>query len=205
MPNWCNTSYKVTGEKEKVEGLLSVLKELKAMPDPGLRENGFGSNWLGNVVIKMGGDPEEHFSRGEWFFDDDAVPIKEGVLSLTVLSAWQEMAAWRRFVEKAFSVRIYYLAEEMGNDIFVTNDRERRFFPDEWYLSYSSDESEDGESYDYYDSLESLLAAVGALTGKEGIGSVEESREALAEWEKGGSARSFRLVALSLEETPCNS
>lgn len=199
MPNWCNTTYKVTGEKEKVEGFLAVLKELSAMPAPGLSENGFGSNWLGNVVIKMGGDPEEHYSRGEWFFEDETQPIKDGVLSLTVLSAWKEMAGWRAFMEKAFSVKIYYLAEELGGDIFQTNDRERRFFPDEWYLSYSSNEDEE-ESADYYDSLQSLTSTVTALTGREDISSTEDCRVALEAWKEKATNRSFSLVSLSVEE-----
>lgn len=66
MPNWAYTQYIATGDKEQLQKLLAVMDELECMKAPGLHENGFGPTWLGNLVIKLGGDWEKVYCRGSW-------------------------------------------------------------------------------------------------------------------------------------------
>ena len=66
MPNWAYSQYIATGDKEQLKKLHSIMSELEDMKAPGLYENGFGSTWLGNLVIMLGGDWKQVYCRGSW-------------------------------------------------------------------------------------------------------------------------------------------
>lgn len=197
MANLCNTVYKVTGKAEHVERLANTMKELEAMPNPGLVNNGFGSTWLGNLIAKEGGDPDTISCRGEWMFDKPDQPIVDGVLSFTVVSAWSEMSEWRHFVEQRFDVKIFFLSEEFGSLVFETNDSGHCFFEDEYY--FSTDFVESSES-DYYQSLEALIASVQEVTGATGLSSFEDCKLALNEYQRNHDSFEYFLIQLSIVE-----
>lgn len=197
MPNWCNTNYKVTGKAENVARLASVMKELGEMSGSGLLANGFGPTWLGNLIAKEGGDPNAIRCRGEWSLDYPDQPVSDGVLSFSVMSAWSEMEEWRHFVERKFDVKVYYLAEEFGAWVFQTNDREHRFFSDEYY--FSTDFAESSES-DYYSSLEALIASVQNVTGATGLSSFEDCESALNEYQRNHDSFEYFLIQISIVE-----
>lgn len=64
MPNWCYSQYHATGDKEQLDKLHSIMSELENMKSSGLHENGFGSTWLGNLVVKLSGDWKKIYCRG---------------------------------------------------------------------------------------------------------------------------------------------
>ena len=53
MPNWCSTSYVVTGDKNEVRDLYEKMRSLEEREKP-LVENDFGVTWLGNLVTLLG-------------------------------------------------------------------------------------------------------------------------------------------------------
>lgn len=63
MPNWCSTSYVLSSSKENIDKLHGVMSELQSMDKP-FSENGFGPNWLGCLVDRLGGNHEEVWCRG---------------------------------------------------------------------------------------------------------------------------------------------
>ena len=65
MPNWCFTSYVVTGEEKEVCDLYEKMLSLEEREES-LVENGFGKSWLGNLVTLLGGDWNTIYSRGAW-------------------------------------------------------------------------------------------------------------------------------------------
>lgn len=87
MPNWAYTMYHATGDKEQLKKLHSIMSELEGMKAPGLHKNGFGATWLGNLVIKLGGDWEKVYCRGYW---DNLLLHDDGSISFSVESAWDE-------------------------------------------------------------------------------------------------------------------
>lgn len=101
MPNWCYSQYIATGDKEQLKKLHSVMDELEGLKDPGLHENGFGKTWLGNLVIKLGGDWEKVFCRGYW---DNLLLHEDCTVSFSVESAWGELNEVREFIEKSSPV-----------------------------------------------------------------------------------------------------
>lgn len=194
MPNWCNTNYRVIGEAKNVERLAHEMKELENLPGTGLVANGFGPAWLGNLVVKEGGDPNSVSCRGEWFFDHPEQPIVDGVLSFSVVSAWSEMSEWRHFLEKRFDVKVFFLSEEFGSLVFESNDSAHRFFEDEYYFNIDSTESSES---DYYTSLDALVADVQKVTGTAGLSSYADCEQALTDYQSRNAGFKYFLIKLS--------
>lgn len=171
MPNWCNTCWKATGEHEQVEKLYTIMRELEKMPDPGLVENGFGSTWLGNLVIKLGGDWNKIYCRGEWNY----LEYRDGILIIDIESAWSEPNEVRDFIEEKLpGIKIYFQSEEPGCVIYETNDPTGEYFPDRFYLW-----DEISLDTEYYQSLEGLLRAVEKMTGSKHLNTFSAAEKAM--------------------------
>ena len=151
MPNWCYTTYKLTGPKESIEPFYEMLKELQDMKEPYV-ENGFGNLWLGCIVNRLGGDWNKISCRGDvtyYGINDDGTE-----LTMDCEIAWAESPEFRHFLEDKLSgVRIVHRSEEPGLAGYWTND------PDceEYYLD--SDTEVDIEPM-WYDSLEEVAAVL---------------------------------------------
>ena len=171
MPNWAYTQYHAVGDKEQLQKLHSIMDELECMKAPGLHENGFGQTWLGNLVIKLGGEWEKIYCRGSW---DNLLLHDDGAVSFTVESAWDELNEVRHFIEEQFpDVKLYYQCEESGMCIYKTNDDTGEYFPEKYYLWV-----EDGESL-YHDNLEELIADVEGITGSKNLKTLDSCKKAL--------------------------
>ena len=55
MPNWCHTSYVITGNTDDVRDLYEKMRSLEE-GEQSLVENGLGKTWLGNLVVLLGED-----------------------------------------------------------------------------------------------------------------------------------------------------
>ncbi len=88
-------------------------------------------------------------------FTFEGATLENGILSLNTESAWNfQLSGWE-LVKKALpSIKIWYLSEELCNDIFITNDHDRRLFTTKWFL-----DSEDVEP-EYFDDDDSLIKYV---------------------------------------------
>ena len=169
MPNWCYTQYVVDGERKQIKQLHDIMKELESMDQP-LHENGFGTTWLGNLVIKLGGDWEKIRCRGDW----SNLEISESGLYFTTDSAWCEMSEVRHFIEEKFpGLKIYYQTEEPGMEIYQTNDATGQYFPEEFYL----DVEDFGPSY--IDDLNQLCKQVEDITGSKHLATFDSCLKAL--------------------------
>lgn len=176
MPNWAYTQYHATGDKEQLQKLHSIMAELESMKSPGLHENGFGSTWLGNLVIKLGGDWNKIYCRGSW---DNLLLHDDGTVSFSVESAWDEPDEVRYFIEAKFpDIRLYYQCEESGMGIYTTNDDSGQFFPDRYYLWI-----ENGTT-DYYSSLDEVIKAVESETGSKNLNTLDSCMKALASYSR---------------------
>lgn len=185
MPNWAYIQYVATGNKEQLNKLHSIMSELESMKSPGLHENGFGSTWLGNLVIKLGGDWNKVYCRGFW---DNLLLHEDGTVSFSVEAAWDEPNEVREFIEKQFpDIKLYYQCEESGMGIYKTNDDSGQYFPEEYYLWVEDKETE------YYDKLEQLLEAVQNITGSKNLRSLDSCRKALESYSRRNSDLSYTL------------
>lgn len=136
MPNWCFTQYAVTGGRKELRSLFNKMKRLQERKTP-LVPNGFGRTWLGCLVKALGEDPGEVYCRGQW---SNLVLSEEGVLSFDTEHAWSRPQEVEDLIREAYpSLSVYFLEEELGMDIFQTNDACQEYFKETVILDDESD------------------------------------------------------------------
>ena len=190
MPNWCYSQYHATGDKEQLKKLYSIMDELECMKSPGLHENGFGSTWLGNLVIKLGGNWKQVYCRGSW---NDLLLHEDGTVSFSVESAWGELYDVRKFIEEHFScVTLYFQCEESGMGIYQTNDDTGQYFPEKYYLWVEVGITE------YYTNLEALTKEVENITGSKNLKTLDSCKKALETYSRSHSDLCYTLEEFEL-------
>ena len=174
MSNTCFTSYKVVSENKKdVTKLFKTIKRIDGRKTP-LVENGWYDPklWLGCLVKALGGDPNKVYCRGTITFYE----MEDDVLTLHTETAWAEMSETRHFIESCFpGMKIYYIEEESGCEIFNTNDSEGIYFKDRYYLD-GFDDSE------YFETLEEAAVYVKEIVGHEVEATVKAIDKALSDY-----------------------
>ena len=157
MPNWCFAGVRVTGPKNEVRKLYHMMKNLEKMKEP-LVENGFGTAWYGNLVHLLGGDWNIVYCRGSW---SDLKLMADDVLAWNDETAWGPMTEVFELIEKAMpELKVWYMAEEEGMEIYVTNDADGILFPERYILRSDCDT-------EYYADLPTLLKDASAMLKQE--------------------------------------
>lgn len=135
MPNWCNTSMTIEGPKAEIE---SIHRKIMEWTSRNYVKNDFGKNWLGNIVVGAGFSYKLLACRGLISFMDEEITARQdepGIYYFQVQyeSAWTDInGTWETILEKyAPNCEIYYVAEELGCEYFVTNDRDKRYYDEE--------------------------------------------------------------------------
>lgn len=190
MPNWAYSMYHVTGDKAQLKKLHSIMDELECMKAPGLHDNGFGSTWLGNLVIKLDGDWEKIYCRGSW---DNLLLHDDGTVSFSVESAWGELNEVREFIEEKFSgVKLYFQCEESGNGVYETNDDTGEYFPERYYLWVEGSDSL------YHETLEGLINDVENITGSKNLKTLDSCKKALESYSRKNHDLCYTLEEFSV-------
>lgn len=191
MPNWARTCYIAEGAKEQLKQLYDTMNGLEKMKAPGLHENDFGSTWLGNLVIRLGGDWEKVYCRGAW----EGLRLEDDRLIFQVESAWEESHEVRKLIEKEIpGLKLYYQSEEPDMGVYVTNDRERKYFTERFFM----DTEDEGIGY-YYD-LGSLINNVESITGVKSLKTFEDCRSALESWSQEHDDADYDLEEFNLRD-----
>lgn len=157
MSNTCFTTYKVVSENKKdVTKLFKTIQRLEKRKTPLVKNGWYDPKlWLGCLVKALGGDPNKVYCRGTITF----YQMEDDVLTLNTETAWAEMSETRHFIESCFpGMKIYYIEEESGCEIFNTNDSEGIYFKDRYYLD-GFDDSE------YFETLEEAAKYVKDIVG----------------------------------------
>lgn len=179
MPNWCSTNYLVEGDEAQLNELYNTMNEL-ATAEESLVENGFGKTWCGNLVAKLGGDWNEVWCRGYWDCPDlSTIPYKDGSkrkgLCFWVESAWRELSEWRHFLNEKFpGLQFYYVSEELGCEVFETNDIDHHFFAEKYIVDLG-----DGSEYYKCDESSELVDRVKEALGRDDLHTVKDCIDAI--------------------------
>ena len=156
MANTCFTAYVIDGKRKEVQSLFSKMNNLEKRKKP-LEGSDFGNTWLGNLVIKLGGDWRKIYCRGAW----SDLDWNGSILRFNTETAWGPMNEVFKFIKTIYpSLEIYYMAEEDGNGVFITNDAEGHYFRDRYRIEYDCD-------YEYFTTIEGVLGYVSGVIGKE--------------------------------------
>lgn len=150
MPNWCSTEIIIyCDNNEEIENLYNKIKEWTSKD---YEPNGFGLNWLGNIVgnSEIGtidtGTETDLSCRGYLAYLD----YSSGELRISTDTAWRPMLGmWDKLADKYLTnPHIIYEAEEAGCELFHTNNDDLagtywsyndglEDFPDEYSISPS--------------------------------------------------------------------
>ena len=156
MPNWCSTDYYIVGSKKEVLDLNKKMERLENRKKS-LVKNSFGNTWLGNLVNYLGGDWEKVYCRGEWMCRD--YNKEKNTLTFTTETAWREMDEWRKFIESYYTtIKILYVTEEPGVEIYKTNDKDAIFFKSKYVLDYTED-------VEYFETIDQAVEFIEELIG----------------------------------------
>lgn len=150
MANWCSTKIIITHEsEEKIEELEKLLKNCMRT---NYMENGFGLNWLGNIVGNSGigtvdtGKQTDLRCRGYV----DYINRCENELTINTETAWVPMLEmWVKLLEKYLpDAEMIYNAEEYGCGICCTNDPDLigKYVLDSWDDEIESEYEMDSET-----------------------------------------------------------
>ncbi len=80
-----------------------------------------------------GEDVTTYDCRGE-FLD---VQDDNDVLRIHMETAWCENQKFRRFLERIYRAKVYYICTEYGMEIFTTNDDTGNYFPIKYEIEYN--------------------------------------------------------------------
>lgn len=150
MPNWCSTNISIKCKNK--EDATMLYNKIEEWTSSDYCKNGFGHNWLGNIVGNSGLDKlkDGDFSircRGELSYLD----LNDNELIISTETAWTPMVQmWVKLCEKYISeYEIFYSAEECGCGLYFTNDPDLigKYLVDSIDDEFT-DKFLDGESYD---------------------------------------------------------
>lgn len=135
MPDWCDTRMIIEGPKDQVENIRKLISQWTSK---NYAKNGFGHRWLGNIVLGAGFSYEgkNGLSCRGAITEIEEVEEKEPGLyyfQLYYTSAWEDLSeTWQIILGKfAPSCKMYYCAEELEGDFFITNDKNKRYYEEE--------------------------------------------------------------------------
>lgn len=131
MPNWCSTHIEITGSSENIDLLYSKIDEWRSKTKHGD---------LDQILELAGIDVEKYSCRGTLESCLLCI-VKEGdeYLVLDTETAWTPMIKmWRAIIEKYVpDVKLYWIAEEPGCEIYETNDVDYKRFDYDYVIDYS--------------------------------------------------------------------
>lgn len=120
----------IISKEENITKMKSALDTIEKSKTPVLKSD-FGQWWFGCFVHLIGGDPEKTDCRGT--ITDYS--LTEKTLFLEVLLAWTEPIHTMQFIKEKFpGTVIYFQAEEIGCNHYVTNDKRGTYFPERYFV-----------------------------------------------------------------------
>lgn len=136
MPNWCSTD--ITINCDNNEKLADFYAKIEEWTSHDYKENGFGHNWLGNIVgnSRIGTVDENKETylrcRGVLSYMD----LMYESLVIHTETAWVPMLLmWRKLLDKYLpDAELIYSAEELGCEVLATNDPYyiEKYYIDAW-------------------------------------------------------------------------
>ena len=159
MANWASTSYRIEGKQEDLKTLNELINEFMDGKRPVMEDNA-SKDWEGNVALELGENTKGYYLRG--FIQ--TCELEDDVLSIEAEEAWGA-TDFRHILEKHFEgMKVYFIVEEEGGEVYATNDKEGRFFD----YRFLVDSCVDGaDEWEYFDTKEQALSYVARRMGVE--------------------------------------
>ena len=171
MANMASVAYAIEGLQKNLEEIHGAIclamtdkkhwTEYKACEHLGFSEQELDDKRLGGEI-------------------DDAPTLENGVLRFYAEERWG-LQDFAELLEKKFpDLKIYWVVEECGCEVYCTNDREGKYFPERYYVDTAQDDVYQSE---YFSNEESMYKW---LEEKYGVRNEEEVEAWNADYEETG-------------------
>lgn len=174
MANWAETSYFIEGDKNDLKRLYDTIDRCFKSIDESDPTTPDG-DWEEVIALALGATEEKVENsrlRGfikmyEWSGD---------VIRLEAEEAWYTSDFRFILQELLPSLKVYFMTEEPGCEVYVTNDADWKYFPDKFYMEYCINGNIESE---YFSNKTDALNCAAKLIGRESI-----DKEELEKWNK---------------------
>ena len=163
MANICLTKLTCVGEQEKLNNLLGMLSQ-------GGR---FHEIPLSEIIDRCGIEVKDF--KGSLRGDFTLVSADSHDIRFYTTTAWQAPYEVMQLLKDKFGVDIYYSAEEPGNCVYETNDKDHTYFPPFFAEIHSDREDIDSDRIFAYSEKQLLEEIENATDVK--LSSLEELQE----------------------------
>lgn len=166
MANWAFTTYNIEGSKSDLKAIENTINEF--MNGTRTPEPESSKEWEGNVIKALGGEIlEGEFMRG--FFH--LVCMYNDFLHIECEEAWGA-TDFRIALKRIFpDIKVYFVTEEQDGDVFATNDKKGKYFPERFYVDACV---KDEYTHEYFQTEKDMFDY---LKNKFGINSYEEAED----------------------------
>jgi len=161
MPNWCNTDYKIEGDSQALERIKDAIDSASSV-------------WQDEIVENL--RVELSIDYGLRGYLTSGPDIEDGVLHVTFDEAWGRSDFAEVLKEKFPSLRIYWMAEEPGSQIFETNDAEGKYYTDRFFVDAYIGEDYFAEYFEDAQDAWKYIASISECESEEDVESFNENR-----------------------------
>lgn len=160
MPNWCTTDYVIEGPHE----ILEKIHEAILYPEV---EEEASVEWEGNVLNTLGiswdrldpnnEDKPYDYMRG---FIGGITKFNRNTLKFYAEEAWG-VTDFNLVLEKNFpDIKVYFNGEEPDMEVYLTNDKEDKYFPDRYFVDTCINEVYNSEYFKTKDKAYKWLSKI---------------------------------------------
>ena len=168
MANWATTLYRIESKSEDLQELHNLCKAFLNKERP-VMEEGASEEREGNIILALGIDKGSSYLRG--FIQE--CELEDGVLRIEASEAWGA-TDFRHLLEGHYEdMKVYYIVEEEGCEVYATNDVEGKYFS----YRFAVDSCVEGEDeFEYFKTEAEALQYIAGRLNRNSI-SVEEIKE----------------------------
>ena len=174
MANIASVAYAIEGPQKNLEEILGAIclamtdkehwTEYKACEHLGFSEQELDDKWLGGEI-------------------DDDPTLENGVLRFYAEERWGLQDFADLLEEKLPDITVYWIVEESGCEVYCTNDKEGKYFPERYYVDTCIDGIYNSE---YFQTEEEVYKWLDKLTNGR-VKSEEDVEKFNADYEDSGT------------------
>ena len=134
MANWAITNYTIEGNIESLEKINDAILNHSV-------EYKSSDNWEGNILDALGIDFREKLPDGKdkfyirgFIMDNPSFDKANGILSFYAEEAWRQTDFHILLEQKFKDIKVYFCCEEPDCDVFVTNDKKGKYYPERYLV-----------------------------------------------------------------------
>jgi len=151
MANMASVAYAIEGPEESLKAILEAVN--KACKDK--------KHWTEWTVCNLIGFHESelknYYLGGEI---DEGGEIEDGVLRLWAEERWGLQDFEKLLKQKFPDIKVYWVVEESGCDVFCTNDKEGKYFPERYWVDTCIEGEYDSEYFETEEDVYTWLAKI---------------------------------------------